>query len=74
VEEFSPLWLLLVPCPLCLNMNLQMSSEWAGRVSSILQDIYLNSLLKSHWSENKEMEKAYTQNTKKRTKGNENNF
>lgn len=55
-------------------MNLQMSSEWAGRVSSILQDIYLNSLLKSHWSENKEMEKAYTQNTKKRTKGNENNF
>ena len=51
-----------------------MSSEWAGSVSSILQGIYLNSLLKSHWSENKEMEKACTQSTKKKTKGNENDF
>ena len=48
--------------------NARARSLWAGSVSSILQGIYLNSLLKSHWSENKEMEKACTQNTKKKTK------
>lgn len=44
------------------------------RVSSILQGIYLNSLLKFHWNENKEKEKAYIQKTKKRKKRNESNF